>query len=287
MKNLIVNIFKTLFFFDAAVIIIHLLPELSADIPALEMLIGEAEIAAVPLLLTVVYFFVVERRRLGVMINRRLFRSAFCGFRYAFLPLCVVAGVLVLTKSLKFTGVDIPNGIWLWIAAVLCECIGTELLLRGYLFALYKKYYGFTASAVITTMLCCSLNREIFGMPKIAAANILIFNFILCFVSDKNGSVLSNIFLRFFYIAISRFLLSETLLFSEYPVLLKTEYSGKALLTGGSYGVENSAVTLAVATLVLIFLSNRKYRFTKRLREHIKYKKRILGSDNLKNDLFG
>lgn len=122
-------------------------------------------------------------------------------------------------------------------------------------------------------MLCCSLNREIFGMPKIAAANILIFNFILCFVSDKNGSVLSNIFLRFFYIATSRFLLSETLLFSEYPVLLKTEYSGKALLTGGSYGVENSAVTLAAAALVLIFLSNRKYRFTKRLREHIKYKK--------------
>lgn len=273
MKNLIVNIFKTLFFFDAAVIIIHLLPEPAAKTPALEKLLFEAEAAAVPLLLTVVYYFAVERRRLGAPINRHVFGSFLCGFGYGIFPLAAVAGILFLTKSLKFGGFKIAGGIWPYFAAALCECIGAELLLRGYLFALYKKHYGFTAAAVITTMLYCALDRSIFAAPKITAANMLIFNFILCLIADKTGSVISNISARCFYMLASCCLLSATRISDEYPVLLKTEYSGNTLLTGGDGGIENSAVTLALSAAVLIFLVNRKYRFTKRLKEHIKYKK--------------
>ena len=260
MKNLIVNIFKTLFFFDLAVFIFTILPEITkASSEGMLKLKQEALIMAVPLGLTLIYFFFVERRKLGVPINRHVFKSLGWGLLAGVVPVGVVVGTLFLMKKLKFISIAKPEHIWLWLAAILCNTLAAELLLRGYLFKLFKKHYGFMFSAIVTTMLFISLDIKLFDKPKIYIANILLMNFLLCLLLEYSGSMVATVLARFLYSGISCYMFGCMQLTGGYPTLLKTEVSGKVILTGGEYGLEGSLLTLIVLALFVAILMSIKY----------------------------
>jgi len=270
MKNLIVNVFKTLFFFDLAILIFVRLPEVTASNAALLKLKQEAIIMGVPLVLTLVYFFLVEKRKLGVPINRHVFKSIGWGLFSGIVPIGVTVGALFILKKLKFTGIEKPEHIWFWLAAMLCNTIAAELLLRGYLFKLFKKHYGFMFSAIVTTMLFLSIDIKLFDEGKIYIANIILLNFLLCLILEYSGSIVSTIIARFFYTGISCYLFGSIQLTGGYPTLLKYSLSGKKLFTGGEYGLEGSLVTLIVLGLFAAVLLIYKYRPIKMIKEIIK-----------------
>lgn len=269
MKNLIVNIFKTLFFFDLAVIVIYLLPEITGGSAAMLKLKQEAVIAGVPLFLTLIYYFIIEKRKTGAPFNRHIFKAFFKGLAAGVIPLGIAVGLLVLFKELSFTGISKPERLWLWLGAILCNAIANELLLRGYLFNLYKKHYGFMFSAIVTTMLFASLDIELFNKPKLYIANILLLNFLLCLILEYTGSVIATVTARFMYTGISCLLFGSLPLSGGYPTVFETAVKGKALITGGEYGFEGSIITFAVLAFITLWLLTRKYKLISLTKEKI------------------
>ena len=87
---------------------------------------------------------------------------------------------LFIIRTLRFSGINRPGNTLIWLAAIFMNTLATELLLRGYLFRLYRKYYGFAPVAVIITFLFLSMNPGIFKGGVIYAANMLLGNFVLC-----------------------------------------------------------------------------------------------------------
>lgn len=259
MKNLIINIFKTLFFFDLAVIIISLLPEVTASNEALLKLKQEALILIVPFVLTLIYYLFIEKRKIGPTFGKRKFHSLFLGIGIGILPIAICVGALKLLKGIDFAGINKPQYIWYWLAALLCNAIASELLYRGYLFSLYKKHYGLIFATVVTTLFYISFNTDLLNKPKIYIANITLFNILLCLLLEHSGSVITTIAARFTYSSISCILFGSLYSNTGYPTFLKVTFSGKALITGGEYRIEGSVIMLCITALALSIILIRKY----------------------------
>lgn len=281
MKNLIVNIFKTLFFFDLSVIIISVLPALVLPNVAFTKLLQQALIMIVPLILSVIFYFFVEKQRLGVPLGKHKFRSLFLGLGIGILPIAISVGILKIFKGISFSSFTFDSKLWIWLIALLFCVVASELLLRGYLFSLYKKHYGFIFATIVTTLFYISLNLNLFDKPKLYIANILLFNIMLCFLLDCTGSVLTTIMARFSYTSISCILFGG--LYSEqgYPVILNTVFSGKTVFTGGEYRLEGSVITLFLTSLALLIILIRNYNLiplivniSKKVKKHIPFKRK-------------
>lgn len=260
MKNLIVNIFKTLFFFDLGIILLNVLPELKTRGVEVSNLWKECTACVLLLLLTLIFHRIVEKNKFPI-------KKGICNLKY--LPLGVLAGAVIpvvftvvmrITKGYNFDGFNKVPKLWMWILAIFLSALWNELLLRGYLFRLYKKHYGFLMSTIITTALFISANHEILKFPKKNLAIIILFNVLLCFLLEITNSVVFTVFARFSYTFISGMLFGSHYLLTDYPRLAKYSFSGKTKFTGGEYLLEGSRITLIVliVTVSLIFIFKYK-----------------------------
>ncbi len=270
MKNFIINIFKTLIFFDVSVIILSLFPTVKKSNPAISALINEAIPLGLILIFTLIFVLAVEKKQIKVPFVKRPFKSLLIGLGTgAVIPIVIVA-LLAILKHFNYIGFNKTSNCHYWLLALLCSSVATELFLRGYLFVLYKKFYGFTFSAVVTTMLYLSLNFEIFSKDKIFIANIVLFNILLCFLLEYSNSVVTTITARFVYTAISTLLLGSYPLTQGYPILLNHTFAEKKFFIGTEYPLENSPLMLSILSFVtLIFIFN-KYRPVKNIKAFIK-----------------
>lgn len=280
MKNLIVNIFKTLFFFDFALVVVYYLPTIKNANPALQMLINEGLVMVVLAVFTFVFLRFVEKRKLKL--NREKFK--FKNFLLAIvsgmaLPVITVC-LIKLLKGFDYIGFNKVSHLYYWIIALLLNAIAGELFFRGYLFSLYKKYYGFLTATVVTTLLYLSANTELFKTSKILAANIILFNILLCLLLEFTGNLAVSVIARFIYLALSTFMLGSLNLRTEYPVLVNTVFNGKALITGGEKGIENSLIMLCLTTIITLFLLHKKYNLIKKIKFAVNYTKNKFKSLN-------
>ena len=272
MKNLIVNIFKTLFFFDFALIAISLIPDIKTENTALLSLWREGVSLAVIVLFTLIFLKKVEKKKLPLKQKKGNFGHAFKGILIgAVLPLTVL-GIMWLLKSFTFSGFNKVSDWWFILPAILCNAVAGELLIRGYLFSLYKKHYGFIFTAVTTTLLFLSMNLEILKADKIYAAVIILLNILLCFVLDYGGSPVTTVFARFIYSLLSGFIIGGKLFGEAYPVLGKSTFSDKALINGGEYKIEGSIITLIILSLTVFIMLTVKYKLWRYLsKAYIRY----------------
>ncbi len=276
MKNLIVNIFKTLFFFDLAVIVIPLLPEVNKKNPALDKFYAEAIVAGFMLMLTLIFFFFIEKRKVTVPIKKKPVKSILWGFLSGLAVPGVIVALLAILKHFKFVGLNKNvSDYHLWILAILLNAVASELMFRGYLFSLYKKYYGFTGSAIITTMLYLSLNFTLFSGDKILLTNIILFNILLCFLLEYSKSIITTITAHFTYILASTFLLGSYPLTGGYPTLINNTFAKKDFYVGTVYPLENSKLMLVALCVVLIVFMFIKYRPITQIKKLIKFIKSL------------
>lgn len=170
-----------------------------------------------------------------------------------------------LTKYLSFNGFNKVPQFWIYIIAVFFSAVAGELLIRGYLFKLYKKYYGLILATVITTLLFITANTEILSMSKKYIAVIVLLNIALCFLVDLSNTPAISIFARFIYCGLSGLILGGKLFTQEYPQLGNYILNGKKLYTGGKYLIEGSLITLIAVSILCFILIRIKYReyFTK------------------------
>lgn len=261
-KNLIFNIYKTLFFFDFAVIVIYFIPDINLKNPALSTLCRDAASLAVVLAFTLFFTRVVEKKRIKVPFFKNKLRNysigLICGAVTAALP------VLLLWpfRMFEITGQNSVKSIVLWLSAILFNTSTTELLLRGYLYRLYRRYYGITASSTIVALLYISLNLANFRNGLISSLNLLAMNILLCLVTEYTGSLFTPVTVSFVYTAISSFLFGTFTLGEEYPHIFNTAFKGAEILTGGEQGPQGGlilfAVTAAVSAFFIMKLRKRK-----------------------------
>lgn len=273
MKNLIVNIFKTLLFFDVAVIATTYLPNIQKDNPALTKLINEAIFLGLILVFTLIFVLFVEKRKLGPPITRKRFKSFILGFSAGAVVPVVYMALLVILKHFHYNGFIKTSDYHYWILALLCNAIATELFFRGYLFSLYKKYYSFTLTTIFTTALYLSFNFKIFSEDRVYMANIILFNVLLCFLLEYSGSVITTITARFVYTLISTFLLGSLPLTGGYPVLLNYTFDQKEFFVGAEYPLENSKLMLCILGFLTLLFAIEKYHPIKQLKRFIAYLK--------------
>ncbi len=266
MKNLIVNIFKTLFFFDAGVIAFTLLPAVKKFNPALNKLISEFSVLGIVLIFTLVFLLLVEKRRLKLHFGKKRFRAFLTGLSTgAVIPITYIA-VLAVFKNINIIGFNKTEHSYYWILALLCNAVAMELFFRGYLFTLYKKFYGFTFATVITTALYLSFNFKIFSMSKTYIAIIILFNVLLCFLLEYSNSLITVITARFTYTLLSTYALGSLPLTTGYPALLKRTFADKLFFAGKDIPLEGSRILLiALAFITLVFIA-KKYHPVKQFK---------------------
>ena len=170
MKNLIVNIYKTLFFFDFAIVVAYYLPDIKTESTAILTLWREGVFFAVEgvffavvLAFTLVFIKLVERKGIKVFNLKNKLRHYSLGLITAIIPLGITVLSLWVFKMLRFNGANKIDGMLFWLIALLLNAAANELLLRGYLFKLYRKYYSLPVVTGVITALFISLNINIFS----------------------------------------------------------------------------------------------------------------------------
>lgn len=273
MKNLIVNIFKTLFFFDLAIIVIPLLPVIDKKNPALNKLFTELMVLGVVLILTLICVFLFEKRKVYPPFMKKPIKSFLKGLLCGIAVPGVIIALLAILKHFKFIEFKSVPESYYWILAILCNAIATELMFRGYLFSLYKEHYGFTRTAILTTALYLSLNFELLSKDGVLIANIILLNILLCFLLEFSKSVVTTITTHFVYVLASTFLLGSYPLTGGYPSLIARTFAKKEFYVGTEYPLESSNLMLVVLgfiTLIFMIIKYHPIKQAKRLIAYIK-----------------
>lgn len=252
-KNLIVNIYKTLFFFDLSIVIVYYLPDIKTKNAALLNLWRDGMFFAVMLIFTLFFKTAVERNRLKIFNPKNKLRHYSIGLITGLVPVAITLLLLMLIRKVKFSGINHPGHTLLWLAAIFFNVFATELLLRGYLFRLYRKYYGFTVTAVIITLLFISMNPGILKHGVIYPVNMLLNNLIFCLIAEYSYSLLAPVVAHFAYNAVSSLVAGSMSLYAENPFLLKLTFSGNKYISGGAMKLEGSAVMLVCQLAVCAF----------------------------------
>ncbi len=274
MKNLIVNIFKTLFFFDLALIIIALIPDFKTENAAYLTLWREGMAFLVIAVISNFFYRRFEKEKIPKAIKKankknkvKTKRNRKGRFKFSVLGLLCGAVIPVLftvamrvLKSYNFVCFNKIPQIWIWIIAIFFNAVAGELLIRGYLFRLYKKHYGFIFASITTTLLFLSMHLEIFDINNKYAAIIILLSILLCFLYEYTHSIYFTIFARFSYCLISGFIFGGNLFVEKYPVFGNYVFKGKTALTGGELMVEGSNLTLIFLSVIVFIMFALKYR---------------------------
>lgn len=275
MKKLIINIFKTFLFFDLSLIIIDKLPVISGKNTALVFLKNTLLSFFVVAVLSLIFVLAVEKNKFKISFKKsfkKIYQGAICG---VFLPAIGTLAAFVF-KKVSFGKFSLPDGLIFWLIALLLWSVMTEILLRGYLFTLYKKHYGFTVSAIVTTLLSLSLDITLFSHSKLYIANMILFNIMLCFILEHTGSVIAIVSARFVFFLLNTVLLGFAYPLDGYPSLLQPIFSGNKLLNGGEYGILGSILTLVILSLVTAYSIYKRYNVLENSRKLIKNSKLLI-----------
>lgn len=275
MKNLIINIFKTLFFFDLGVILITLLPEVQNKNPALQKLIAESLPLGIVLILTILFILVIERRKIKLPIKKNIPKSLLWGLLTGSAIPIIFLAVNAATKHFNFISFIKTEHLIFWLLGLLANAIFAEMLFRGYLFVLYKKFYGFIFATVVTTLLYLSFNFAIFSESKNYIANIILFNVLLCFLLEYSGSIITTITARFVYTALSGLMLGSLPLAKDYPTIINHTFKPHKILVAKDVPIEKSTFVLIVLIILTVLFVHNKYNLIAKFKLLIKYIKQI------------
>ena len=260
MKNAIMNLFKTLFFFDVAVVAVFFLPYKSKSTAAGTALSKEMVFFYVVAGLTLLFWLVIERRKLKLFHFKKIFRHYSAGLLSGIIPIAATVLVLWVTRHLHFSGRTKTSHILLWLAALFINTLATELLFRGYLLRLYRKYYSFPVAAILISALFFSMHYPMLSLGNTYVAHLLLLNILLCFLEANTGSFVAPLSAHFVYRLISSLALGSLPISAEYPHLFRSSVSGAAWMTGGEKGLEASVILLICQLALLVWFARKSLK---------------------------
>lgn len=265
MKKLIMTILKTILFFMGWAVLIGFAPDIPTSNKAILRLWMEFTPLFVMVVFTVVFVFVLERRNIKISIINNFYKNSFIGFVTGFLWLGSVVSILMVTGSMTTQGKNKVEYLFVWIVASLLNVIMQELLVRGYLYQLFKRNYNVFISGFLTTALFTAMHGGAFKAGFIPVLNIVTMSIFVTILLEYTGTLLAPIIVHFIWNTVGSIILGGVSLASDYPNLLNSVFKGNTLLSGGIYKIEGSIIVLIVNILLIVafLLLNKKKRVVK------------------------
>ncbi|KNE19884.1 CPBP family intramembrane glutamic endopeptidase [Virgibacillus pantothenticus] len=254
MKRLISTILKTVIFFISWAILISFTPDIPTKNSALLRLWWEFTPFIAVLLFSVIFVLVIEKGKIKIPVASRFFKNFLIGVAIGFLWLGSVVAVLLLTKTMNIQGQNSINYIWIWIFAALLNAVMQELLVRGYLYQLWKRKYNFVVATVLTTILFTAMHGGAFEAGIIPVLNVVSMSIFVTLLLEYTGTIVAPIIAHFIWNVIGGIILGGVSLASDYPNLLTSNFHGNLLLSGGIYKMEGSMIVLVVHLILITYL---------------------------------
>lgn len=251
MKKLISTIIKTVIFFTGWAILISFTPDIPTKIEAYSRLWWEFTPLAVVILLSIIFVFVVEKGKIKILVASRFCKNSLKGIVLGFLWLGSVITVFILTKTMSIQGQNSIDYIWIWILASFLNVAMQELLVRGYLYQLWKHKYNVIVATMITTILFTAMHGGAFEAGIIPVINVVSMSIFATLLLEYTGTIVAPIIIHFIWNTVGAIILGGVSLASDYPNLLITTFQGNSLISGGTYKIEGSII-VSVANLILI-----------------------------------
>lgn len=261
MKEFLGIILKTLIFFIGWAVILPLFPEFNhINQPAYMRLWWEMIPLIAIVLLTVIFIVIVERGKIKVPVALNFLKNIFEGLLIGIIWLGAVYVVLLWTGVMSIDGRNVVNDIWIWILASLINVMMQELLVRGYLYQLWKQKYHMVTAMVITTILFTVMHGGAFEAGLIPVLNIVTMSIFMTLLLEYTGTIVAPIIAHFIWNTVGGIIFGGVSLAEDYPVLFNTVYKGNELISGDAYKIEGSIVVLIIHAIFIVILAVLNYK---------------------------
>nr|WP_225220999.1 CPBP family glutamic-type intramembrane protease [Bacillus norwichensis] len=121
---------------------ISAMPDIQTNNQAYMRLWWEFKPLALVVLFSVIFVSIIEKGNIKIPITSRFLINSLKGVVVGVLWLGSVIAVLFLTKTMIIQGQNNVDYVWIWILASLLNVAMQELLMRGYLYQLWKQKYN-------------------------------------------------------------------------------------------------------------------------------------------------
>ncbi|MDR1795500.1 MAG: CPBP family intramembrane metalloprotease [Erysipelotrichaceae bacterium] len=251
MKKLGLTILKTIVFFLTWALVLSLF-DISIASPALSRLWLEALPLFIILFLSFLFLFFIEKRRFKVIVFFKFFRNLILGLLLGVFWLGSVAVLEYVLGVFDLGNANTVSQLPVWILAASLNVIMQELLVRGYLYQLWKYNYSRFWAIAVTTTLFVLMHGGALEAGIIPALNVVTMSLFVSALLEYSGSLVAPILVHLIWNVVGALVLGGVSLAGDYPQLFTAAFSGSQLLSGGVYGFEASIITLTINTLLFV-----------------------------------
>lgn len=251
MKKLIITILKSILFFMGWAVLVGFIPEISTTNQATLRLWWEFTPFIAVLIFTLVFVFIIEKRQLRIQIINEFWKNTFVGLVTGFLWIGSVVSLFWTTGIMNIQGINKIEHLLVWILASLLNVLMQELLVRGYLYQLFKQNYNAIISGLFTTLLFTIMHGGALEAGIIPAINIITMSIFATLLLEYTGTLLAPIIVHFVWNTIGGIILGGVSLASDYPSLINCVFKGNVLISGGIYKFEGSIIVLIINIILI------------------------------------
>lgn len=251
MKKLISTLIKTVIFFVGWAVLISFTPDIPTNNQAYMRLWWEFVPFAVVILLSIAFILVLKKDKIKIPVVSRFRKNSLIGLILGGIWLGSVITVLLLTKTMSIQGTNNVDYLWIWILASLLNVSMQELLVRGYLYQLWKRKYNVVLATIITTILFTVMHGGAFEAGIIPVINVVLMSMFVTILLEYTGTIVAPIIVHFIWNAVGAIIFGGVFLASDYPNLIINTFQGNTLISGGLYKIEGSII-VSIANLILI-----------------------------------
>ncbi|WP_042201605.1 CPBP family intramembrane glutamic endopeptidase [Paenibacillus camerounensis] len=259
MNKPVSTIVRTVLFFAGWAAVISFTPDGPFSNPAIRRLWWEFAPLAAAALFTVLFVRFIERGRISVPLAPQFFKNTLLGIAAGTLWLGSAVAVLLLTDTMAIHSRNEVAYIWIWILASLLNVAMQELLVRGYLYQLWKHRSNRLAAAAVTTLLFVLMHGGAFEAGIIPVLNVVTMSIFMTLLLEYTGTLIAPVLAHFVWNTAGAVILGGVSLAGDYPNLYNSSFQGSALLSGGGYAIEGSVVVLIIniALITGVLVLNR------------------------------
>lgn len=208
-----------------------------------------------PLLATLIATAVfVKIDKVRVPLSGALVKDTLLGLGLGVVWLGAVVAVLYFGGVLAFGAANEVSYLGAWFVAALFNVAMQNVLVRGYLFELFKVKYHVVWAVIVTTVLFTALHSGIFAEGLVPVLNVATMSLFVSLLLLYTGGLWAPIVAHFVWNSVGRLIFGVVSLGYGYPNWLS-----------GNYQIEGSLVTLVLNVLLIAWLGSLLWR--KKLRE--------------------
>lgn len=257
MKKILISIIKFIGFFLGWAILSAILPLSSSENPAIWRLWAEI----IPLLAILIFtyvFWLIEKKTVKLHLFDNPLKGIIVGCVTGIVWLGIPVLIMFVTGIIRFEGKNSVPMFIVWMMAAFLNVIMQELLVRGYLYQMFKQKYNIVAATIITTALFTLLHGGAFEAGVIPVLNVLTMSLLMTVILEYTGTIIAPIIMHFLWNGIGALVLGGVSLADDYPNLLNMTFSGNEILSGGDCKIEGSIIVLILNILLISFFLLRK-----------------------------